>query len=301
MEHLFPFCNTDRQREVLQAIIDNGSQRAASRALKVAKNNVDQIVVVLKKRAAQAGIAPDRDLNYPLTDIERLKGRSTLINKKTGESLIQWVKTDVSAETLAEIMRETVEALKEDLPKYDPVHCEGGGKEDLLSVYVITDYHLGMKSWSHETGADWDMDIAENLLVNWFSAAISQAPMSETAVFAQLGDFLHWDGYEPVTPTHRHVLDADTRYQKLVRVAIRVVRKIIQMLLRKHQKVVVLMADANHDPSGGAWLREMFAAVYENEPRVSVDTSASTRQPTRTTASSTGKPRYSSTTATEER
>jgi len=276
MEHLFPFCITDRQREILQAIIDNGSQRAAARALNVSKNNVDQMMAAIRKRAAKAGIAPDRDLNYPLTDIERLKGRSTLINKKTGESLIQWVKTDVSAETLAEIMRDTVEALKEDLPKYDPVHCEGGGKGDLLSVYVITDYHLGMKSWSHETGADWDMDIAENLLVNWFSAAISQAPMSETAVFAQLGDFLHWDGYEPVTPTHRHVLDADTRYQKLVRVAIRVVRKIIQMLLLKHQKVVVLMADANHDPSGGAWLREMFAEVYEDEPRVSVDTSADT-------------------------
>jgi hypothetical protein len=36
------------------------------------------------------------------------------------------------------------------------------------------------------------------------------------------------------------------------------------------------MADANHDPAGGAWLREMFAAFYENEPRITVDSSAST-------------------------
>lgn len=72
MEHLFPFCITDRQREILQAIIDNGSQRAAARALNVSKNNVDQMMAAIRKRAAKAGIAPDRDLNYPLTDIEQI-------------------------------------------------------------------------------------------------------------------------------------------------------------------------------------------------------------------------------------
>lgn len=276
MNHLLDFCATDRQREVIEAVIKHGSNRAAAKALGVHKTAVDRIVVATKKRAAAKAVAPDTDLNYPLSEIERLKGRSSLVNKKTGETLLQWVKTDVSQEKLVEVMRDTIDALKEDLPRYAPVHCEGGGKEDLLSLYVVTDYHLGMKSWKNETGADWDMDIAEKLLVQWFNAAIAQAPMAETAVLANLGDFLHWDGYEPVTPTHRHVLDADTRYQKLVRVAIRVIRKIINMLLRKHQKVVVLMADANHDPSGGAWLRELFAVVYEDEPRVTVDTSADT-------------------------
>ena len=36
------------------------------------------------------------------------------------------------------------------------------------------------------------------------------------------------------------------------------------------------MADANHDPASEAWLREMFAVFYENEPRVTVDTTADT-------------------------
>jgi hypothetical protein len=48
------------------------------------------------------------------------------------------------------------------------------------------------------------------------------------------------------------------------------------MLLAKHQHVHVVMADANHDPASGAWLREMFAAFYEDEPRVTVDSTAST-------------------------
>jgi hypothetical protein len=36
------------------------------------------------------------------------------------------------------------------------------------------------------------------------------------------------------------------------------------------------MADANHDPASEAWLRELFAAFYENEPRVTVDNGAGT-------------------------
>ena len=41
------------------------------------------------------------------------------------------------------------------------------------------------------------------------------------------------------------------------------------MLLDKHEHVHIIMADANHDPASEIWLREMFAAVYEEEPRLS--------------------------------
>jgi hypothetical protein len=38
----------------------------------------------------------------------------------------------------------------------------------------------------------------------------------------------------------------------------------------KHEKVVVLMAEGNHDMASSVWLRVMFRALYENEPRVEV-------------------------------
>lgn len=44
----------------------------------------------------------------------------------------------------------------------------------------------------------------------------------------------------------------------------------------KYDRVHLIMADANHDPAGGAWLREMFAAFYDDEPRITVDNSADT-------------------------
>ena len=91
-----------------------------------------------------------------------------------------------------------------------------------------------------------------------------------TAVVAQLGDFLHADNINPVTPTSGHLLDADGRYSKVVQVAIRILRQVIKTALAKHKTVVVLMAEGNHDLSSSIWLREMFKAVYEKEPRVQV-------------------------------
>lgn len=274
MQYLLDYCITDRQREVLQAVIDTGGQRSAAKKLGVAKSRVDDVVRTAKKRAELAGVCPDKDLYYPQPQSLMVTGTSTLQRSPAGN--LQWIKTSAKQDAFIELVKDTVEALKEDLPHYLPLHCDGGGNEHLLNLYVITDFHLGMYAWGEETGHDWNLTIAENLLVNWFAAAVSHAPMSETAILCNLGDFLHWDGIEAVTPQHRHLLDADTRFQKLVRVAIRVIRKVINMLLKKHNHVHVLMADANHDPASGAWLRELLASVYQDEPRITVDTSADT-------------------------
>ena len=128
-----------------------------------------------------------------------------------------------------------------------------------------------------ETGsADWDLKIAEDLLLKWFSVAVAKSPDAETAVLAQLGDFLHYDSMETVTPAHHHVLDADSRPQKIVRVAIRIMRAVIKMLLEKHRHVHLVVADANHDPLSSVWQREFWDMHYGDEPRLSVETSADT-------------------------
>lgn len=173
-------------------------------------------------------------------------------------------------------MRAVVDALKEELPRAEPVPAPSHRNGDLLNQYTITDLHFGAHAWHEQTGADYDLKIAERLLLDWFAAAIRMSPDAAVAVLAQLGDFLHFDSMLPVTPTHAHVLDADSRLQKIIRVVIRTLRRIVGMLLEKHEHVHIVMADANHDPASEAWLREMFAAFFDGEPRVTVDCSAST-------------------------
>jgi len=56
----------------------------------------------------------------------------------------------------------------------------------------------------------------------------------------------------------------------MVRTAIRILRRVIDLALARHQTVFVVMAEGNHDLASSVWLRIMFGALYENEPRVRV-------------------------------
>lgn len=199
-------------------------------------------------------------------------GKSTLRNAD-GDVLIEWTKTSLDKEQQAKAVQEAIEALKDTIIPAEPVRRKStqlNGK--LCNQYTLTDYHLGMMAWHEESGDDWDMKIAEEMLVSWFKEAISLSPNAETAIFAQIGDFLHWDGLDAVTPTSGHVLDADSRFTKLVRVAIRVIRQIVGMLLEKYKSVHLIMAEGNHDLASSVWLRELFNMYYESEPRVTIDT-----------------------------
>lgn len=204
-----------------------------------------------------------------------LKGQSVLTDGE-GRTVLTWHKTDRAEQDRLVAMRAAVDAFKEELPRAAPaVAGARHTRADLLNLFAVSDNHFGMLSWREETGADYDVKIAEQVLLDWFAAAIAQSPDAHTALFGQIGDVMHHDSLESVTPAHRHVLDADSRLQKVIRVVIRCMRRIIDMLLEKHEHVHVIMASGNHDPASSAWLREMFAVFYENEPRITVDNSPS--------------------------
>jgi len=242
----------------LEAYNRTGSCNAAARELGIDKNAVWR---TLKNMGA---------LNQDMPIDHRVRGISTLVGAD-GKPVLQWVKTAIDSEKAISLVREAVEALKEEVPKEKPSKTAPSTEKELLCTYVLTDYHIGQLSWAEETGEEWNTDIAENLLVGWFRRAIEGAPKADTAILAQLGDFLHYDSLEALTPTSKHILDADARYAKIVRVAIRALVRIISILLEKHKNVIVLMAEGNHDMASSVWLRELFHEKYSKEPRVRVD------------------------------
>lgn len=213
---------------------------------------------------------------YEMPDGFTLKRDSAYLDG-AGRRVGGWKISEPSKEHQLAAMRAAVEGFRDDLPRAEVVQPPAYTNQDLLAFYAVTDVHLGALAWHEETGSeDYDLGIAERLIEDWFAAAITMAPSAQTAVLAQIGDLLHWDGFESVTPTHRHILDGDSRFPKMVRAAIRVLRRVVTRLLAKHDFVHIIMADANHDPASEVWLREMFAAFYEDEPRVTVDQSSST-------------------------
>lgn len=230
-------------------------------------------VQLRKARLAKRGLSPEHDMDNLVPEGFLLKGQSTYYNKE-GKPTQRWVKSAIDRDCFEAMVLEFIEGCSEEVVKAVPIPMPTVSASGLLNCYILTDYHMGMLSWGEETGDDWDMDIAESLLVSWFRQAIATSPEAKTAIFAQLGDFLHWDGLDAVTPSSGHVLDADTRFQKLTRVAIRATKKIIGMLLHKHEHVHIVFAEGNHDMASSIWMREWLTVMYADEPRVTVDRSA---------------------------
>lgn len=250
-----------------------GSQRAAARELGVSKSTVDGAIDRLRKRAALKGYSPEHDLTHPVAPGQKLRGASSLYRRGEPEPLLTWVKSSADDEARATIMREAYAAMAEELPRQEPIKAPAHTSTDLLNLYTLTDSHVGMLSWDKENldvNGNWDLSIAERTLIGCFEHMVRSSPAAAVGVVAQLGDFLHSDGLAAVTPTSGHLLEQDGRFPKVVRAAIRILRHVVNFALEHHDRVIVLMAEGNHDLASSVWLRAMFQALYENEPRVHV-------------------------------
>lgn len=271
LEDLLTKAKTEKQIEAVKALIDNDfNVRQTARQLGVTRSSLQHMI----RRINGESLHQANEYKPPehlMPEGHKLVGVSTLTKTEDGEP--QWIKTREDAKQREAMFQEAIEAFKAEIPRARPTpQPKLQRNEELLNLYVLTDYHIGMKAWGEETGVDWDIKIAENLLVEWFERAVQSSPPARAAVLGQLGDFLHWDGIEAVTPNAGHILDADTRFQKMVRVTIRSTRRILQMMLEKYEEVHVIMAEGNHDPAGSMWLREMLHEFYQDEPRLTVDT-----------------------------
>ena len=186
----------------------------------------------------------------------------------------QWLQAKPDNSKRRVILETWAEGILEKIEPIEATKAPEFTEEDLLTTYIITDYHFGMFASELELGEGWDVDKAEKLLWEWFSSAIQYSPNSDTAVIAQLGDFMHFDSLSPVTPTNHHVLDASERYQPLIRIAIRIMRRIVEMLLEKHKHVHLIWAEGNHDESTAPAMAIFFDELYRKEERFSVDCNA---------------------------
>jgi hypothetical protein len=261
----------------LQAVVDaiaaHGNISAAARILGLPR----ETTVNRSRMAQRAGIEPKcqalmvGDKAAPGPGMA-LRGTSTLYGED-GTAKLQWVKTSADQERQAAIQQAALEAMRQQITPIAAIKPPKHRDADLATMYTLTDCHVGMLAWDKETGADWDLGLAETTLAGVLMQMIAAAPASSLGILNQLGDFLHFDSLTPATPTSHHILDADSRYQKVVQVAVRILRRVISAMLEKHAKVHVEMKEGNHDPAGSVWLRVMFAELYKTNSRVSINLS----------------------------
>jgi len=243
--------------EALRLVDLHGSITAAADAAGISRTTMQSRVTTA--RARKSGMI--------------VTGRSTLTNLQTGEPVMEWVKESLDRQKAAEAQQAAYGALCEKLPRAAPVPPPNICDDHLCNLYTYSDFHLGMLAQEEEGGANWDLKIAERTLTDSFALMVAQSPAASTAVLNIQGDMLHTDGLLPVTPAHRHILDADGRFGRIVEVAIRSIRRLVALALEKHRTVHLVVCEGNHDEASSVWLRLMFQALYELEPRVTVNAS----------------------------
>lgn len=260
---------TDIQIRRIDLLNEYKSYGAVAKIEGVDRQAIKKSMSGLKVRAARQGYSPEHDMTRTVPDGFQVKGVSTYYNSD-GKPSAQWVKSSSDDLRRKQLMEEAFAAMSEDLPRLKSINFKGVPISTLCNLYVMTDCHVGMLAWHKEGGADWDLKIAERVLTGCFEQMVMSSPQAGTGIVAQLGDWLHSDGLMPVTPTSHHILDQDGRFSKIVQISIKILRRLVDFALLRHEKVIILMAEGNHDMASSVWLRVMFKALYENEPRVQV-------------------------------
>lgn len=271
MDHpLIKFCESDLQRTIVEEVIVKGRPltrvcQEIGSSERTGRHSKQRLL----RRAAKQGYSPDHDWNHPVPDGHKIRGVSTFYDED-GKPVRQWVKSQTDEQRQFEILVERIEQAQEGLKAFKPTKPPASTDDDLATLLTITDFHLGMYAWEAETGDDWDMSIARDVFLNSIHDMIQASPKSGTGILCQLGDFLHWDGMLAVTPQSGHILDADTRYGKLIEMAMSVMTEAVKMMLKRFGKVVVVSAEGNHDISGSIWLRKHIKQIFRDETRLEV-------------------------------
>jgi len=268
---LLPYCITQRQTETITALLNSSTQKEAAAKLGINDRKVRETLARVRRTAATRGYSPDHDMTHASPESHVVKGVSTLY-ADDGTVKQQWVKTNLNQQSQEESLRVFVDGLMEDLPAYTPLPVKPMG--DLpkhLTAYVIGDAHIGMKVTKERNGdSDWDLEIAERVTVGAIEKLIHATGGSDVGLMLDLGDFGHSDNLANTTSSGTNHMDMDGDYGDSVAAQVRVYRRSIDLLLKSHNKVILMQVRGNHNSSTSRCMNVMLKAFYESEPRVEV-------------------------------
>lgn len=229
------------------------------------------------KKLRTTGVLPLDSGNY-VSSGEILKGSSTLYNDD-GSIKLQWVKTDIEKQQIADNIRELIDSYVEDLPKFQKINYNvTHTSSDLMAVYPLGDPHIGMKAYKEESGEGWDLKTAQEVFCGVFDRLVKTAPSCKKAVIVNLGDYFHRDNVAGVTERHKHSLDTDGNYMMMVDTGLKIMIQMINSALEHHESVQVITTIGNHDDTGAMFLQAALKHMYQDEPRVEVDCTSSVFQ-----------------------
>lgn len=198
-----------------------------------------------------------------------VKGTSTMVRTPSGDP--QWIKTDreresakATIEALASMLNGIVEPRTWTIP--EPEH---DNPEDLLSVIVFGDPHLGMWASAAEAGQSWDLAKGVDIHKRAIESLVLQGETTARAVILVLGDTLHSDTYRNTT-TKGTFVDVDGSHAQCMQATYETLVYAVDIALAVHDEVELVNLAGNHDKETAIAVSMMLQIHYRNEPRVTV-------------------------------
>jgi hypothetical protein len=252
-----------RTKEALDR--NGGNQSKAAAELGISRTTLQSRIYSARARK----IAPDG----PPLDGFRVKGTSVLYDKD-GEVTASWIKTDATLPSLEEIGVQVRAALDGYEPPAPLGSFTAPTDSELVTVYPLADWHIGLLSWKKETGHNYDLKIGQATIKGAMSRLIAGSPNAQQGVVLGLGDLMHADNYRNQTARSGNILDVDGRYPRTLQVATQLIIYTVDLALQKHSSVLLRILPGNHDDQSAIAVTLALSLFYQNNPRVTVDDDA---------------------------
>lgn len=160
----------------------------------------------------------------------------------------------------------------------EPLPCGAAPSNGALVSINLHDLHVGKYAWGRECGADYDVEIAETLLLEAVGNLLAKLKPWKIGRFALTvgSDLLNSDNSNDTT-AHGTIQTTDGRHKRTFSRAWRLMRRVIDNL-RTVAPVHVVIIPGNHDLDTAFAVGEILSVVYENDDLVTLDNGPAPRK-----------------------
>lgn len=227
-------------------------------------------------RKSPPAAPPKKALVSPIPDGHEVRGVSTLFDED-GQIRGQWLKTRLRTTTDPfDFLDAVTRHVRDHVPAQPVIHRAPLAYDvDALNAFVWGDPHIGLLSHARETGENFDLKIACRELRRSADLLVQRAPVAGHAMFVDVGDLWHAQDDAQRTPRGQNKLDVDGRKAKILDEGLSTVQYMLDRLLATHDHVTAVFVLGNHDPDMAIYTRVFMAALYRNEPRITILDNAS--------------------------
>ncbi len=262
---------TPKEKTCLEAFLRLGNKQAVADEMDLSRSRVRNMI----RNIEQKGKAPWLEA---VPRPEHLASPMTTVHYKDGKVVEEWRRLCPSMQKLQDV----VAGLADDVKGIGKVKTRKARKtdaNDILFELDIFDAHVGMYADEKETlDENYDCDIASKRMVEAAEGLASRANRPHKCVLVFGGDMLHSDTRNNKTEMSGHILDVDTRYQRVVQYIIAASRDVVQIAASIAQEVELIVLSGNHSWHSEVWLAQVLSAYYANCPHVTVNLSMSPRR-----------------------